>query len=124
MTDSRRKHKRQCMSLERIVAAIQSLPDDEFEAFFRAMHAMTVERITAPGRGSAQDRENARVDKLRWRLARELCLLPRPAAFALLGELLVFVHLDGETTIEDFDASLQIIRGQFLRCKVDSVDVR
>jgi hypothetical protein len=104
------------ISLEQLVRTIQNLPDDDLAAVFRAVHTISAERITSPTT-TCRSKEEARVSRLRWRLARELDLLPQYAAYALLGELLVFVHLDGATTVAEFDAALRVIRDQFLYCK-------
>jgi len=43
--------------------------------------------------------------------------LPSVEARALLGELLVYAHLDGETTIEEFNDWLDLMRKLFANCK-------
>ena len=50
-------------------------------------------------------------------LARELDRLPFEHSFALLGDLLVFFCLDGETTVEEFEGVLNHMRVLYAQCK-------
>jgi hypothetical protein len=64
------------------------------------------------------------VTLLRRRLASEFAALPYEEAFALLGELLVFVCLDGKMTVDEFDAKvLQPMKKLYADCKDRSEDV-
>ncbi len=56
------------------------------------------------------------VAAIRRKFVRQIDGLPSVEARALLGELLVFAHLDGETTIEEFDGYLDLMRKLFADC--------
>lgn len=53
---------------------------------------------------------------IRRTFVRQIDGLPSVEARALLGELLVFAHLDGETTIEEFEGWLDLMRKLFASC--------
>ena len=58
-----------------------------------------------------------RVQEIRRQIALALDELPSEDAFALAGQLLVYVCLDGQTTVQEFDALLAKIRLLFAHCK-------
>jgi len=55
--------------------------------------------------------------KVRRMLVRQLDRLPFEHCFALLGDLLVFVCLDGKTTVEEFERVLDHMRVLYASCK-------
>ena len=57
------------------------------------------------------------VAAIRRKFVCEIAGLPAVEARALLGELLVYAHLDAKTTIEEFDDWLDLIRKLFADCK-------
>jgi hypothetical protein len=56
------------------------------------------------------------VAAIRRKFVRQIDGLPSAEARALLGELMVFAHLDGETTIEEFEGWLDLMRKLFADC--------
>ena len=57
------------------------------------------------------------MQKVRRRIALALDELPPEEALAVAGELLVYACLDGQTTVQEFDALLAEIRSLFAHCK-------